>query len=345
MTQRSADERRVRRAALEVGVAVGLASLALVAVIGMIAVTLLVTRSRAEGHPDRRDDRGQVVPWSERVIDVDAALPAVLALCGAAVLVLAVVAWFVARRATRPLSEALRVQRDFVADASHELRTPLTTLSSRIQLAQHHLSRQAEESGETEGRLAADLAAMRRDATVMDDVLTDLLVAAETAGVTAPGGVECEVSGAVEDVMALLEPRARECGVHLRAAAPPGLRVAADPTALTRALLALGDNAVRHSPPDATVTFAAQGSGAVVHLRVQDQGSGIDVADPERLFERFVRAEGSARGFGLGLALVRDIAARFGGRVRVESTSASGTVMLLELPAAEPGGDGSRSRV
>ena len=70
-------------------------------------------------------------------------------------------------------------------------------------------------------------------------------------------------------------------------------------------------------------------------LRVSDHGPGIG-GDPERLFRRFARDDdGTARqGYGLGLALARDVANRYGGSVAVESSSPSGTTMLLSFPLA-----------
>jgi signal transduction histidine kinase len=73
-----------------------------------------------------------------------------------------------------------------------------------------------------------------------------------------------------------------------------------------------------------------------VQLRVSDHGPGIDQADAERIFDRFARSRetGDRRGFGLGLALVRDVVARHGGSVTIESTSPAGTTFLVRLPSA-----------
>ena len=70
-------------------------------------------------------------------------------------------------------------------------------------------------------------------------------------------------------------------------------------------------------------------------IRVSDHGPGIG-GDPERLFRRFARDDdGTAhQGYGLGLALARDVANRYGGSVAVESSSPSGTTMLLSFPLA-----------
>lgn len=324
MTTNSDDRDRasIQRAATRVGVVVALASAGVVGLIAMVIVAVVLRSSREEPDdgPMRGDDH-----WSERVVDVGAVVGPVVVLAAVGVAALGLIAWWAAGRAARPMAKALAVQRAFVADASHELRTPLTTLTSRIQLAQHRAQRG--------GDVAGALVAMRRDADVMNDVLTDLLLAAETSR-TAPNA-NASVTQAVSDAVALLEPQATEREVSVRQQVEWNLRAGADPVALTRAIVALLDNAIRHSPAGATVVIDAHRAGGWIELRVSDQGGGIPDGAAERVFERFARVDdgaGPGRHFGLGLALVRDITMRFGGSVRVEQTSPSGTTFLVVLP-------------
>ncbi len=76
------------------------------------------------------------------------------------------------------------------------------------------------------------------------------------------------------------------------------------------------------------VTSAA--AGAEVHLRVRDQGQGVE--DVERLFEPYYTTK--AKGTGLGLLIARQIVEEHGGRIAVESRVGHGTVVLIALPAA-----------
>ncbi|GAB3602696.1 sensor histidine kinase [Microbacterium aureliae] len=319
------DRARVRRSALRVAVWVGAASAAIVGLITVATVSVLFATSRPDGRPPREGGRPP-----GRVIDLDDVVPVAIALGVLGVLALGVIAWFAAARAARPLAEALAVQRAFVADASHELRTPLTTLTSRIQLAEHR----AERGGDVAGALAD----LRRDAAAMDGVLTDLLLSAESA---ASGGADrdaaADVAASASATVAVVGPGAAERGVTLRVESPEGLVAAAEPAALTRALIALADNAVRYSPAGGTVLVTARSAPGRVEVRVCDEGPGITGIPMDRLFDRFARADGGTegggrRGFGLGLALVRDIATRSGGSVEVERTSSAGTVFLLTLP-------------
>jgi len=321
----AADRARVQRSALRSGLWVGLASAAVVTAVTATIVAALVSVSR----PDRRgpvgDPRGEGP--GDRILDLDDVLPLVIALGAIGVVILGFIAWYASRRAAQPLADALGVQRAFVADASHELRTPLTTLNSRIQLAEHRLR-----NGDDVGGVLHE---MRHDARVMDAVLTDLLLAAETAGVrTDDASAEAEVAEAFEDAVRTIGPRGADRGIRIVTDAEPALRVAAEPTALARALIALLDNAVRHSPDGAEVALTARAAGREVGIRVADAGGGLIGIDPERVFERFARSSASKQGegFGLGLALVRDVAARFSGTIAVEHTSPTGTTFLLTLP-------------
>lgn len=320
----AADRRRVQKAAFSVGMWVAAASAIVIALGVGVLVAIILLRARVE-----RDEHGTAFPGGHRglgddlVVDVDRLLPWVVGLGILGVIVLSLIAWFAARRAVRPLGEALRLQRNFVADASHELRTPLTTLTSRIQIAQRRLARG--------GDVAEALDQLRSDADTMNDMLTDLLMAAE-------GKVDstavCQVGEAVDAAVARLQPLADDSEVVLEVFSTDRVVRMPLPT-LTRILIAVIDNAIQHSPAGAVVTIAAAAARDDVEIRVSDHGSGITPADAERIFERFARGSetGRRRGFGLGLALVRDVLTRYAGRIEVESTSPGGTTFVIALPS------------
>lgn len=320
------DSRRVRKAAVSVGLYVGIASAVIIAAgVGILVAVILLT-SRPEGAEHGTPTGTGTGPRDDLVVDADKVLPAVIVLGVIGVVLLGLVAWFAARRSVRPLELALRQQRNFVADASHELRTPLTTLTSRIQVLQrrHQRGQSIEES----------IAELRRDAAMMNDVLNDLLLAAEEgATITAdPTSVTAAVRSAVSAVGAIAD----ESQVELRIEAPEDVAVSLPSVTLTRVVLALVDNAVQHSPSGSTVTVSVMRDGTTAAIRVIDQGQGITGIDIDRVFDRFARSSesGRRRGFGLGLSLVRDVAVRAGGSVAVEQSSETGTTFLLRLPIA-----------
>ena len=255
-----------------------------------------------------------------------------------------------ARRATRPLAEALERQRRFVADASHELRTPLSRLAMRAELLTREL-RPAPATGPTASdptatgptaagddhaaaaRRDADL--LLRDAQTMSEVLNDLLVSAQLR-VNPAGGTPVDVAALVTEVVAADQVRADLADISLTAAGPStggeGTTVLGSPTALRRALGALVDNALAHTPPGGTVQLTTTTDGHRVRVSVRDDGEGLDPDRLEELLRPFGRGHDDRRRFGLGLALVRDVLEAHGGTLGVESSPGHGANWIISLP-------------
>ncbi|WP_459723515.1 sensor histidine kinase [Actinophytocola sp. KF-1] len=259
-----------------------------------------------------------------------ARLASALVLTGGFGLVLAAVAGMaLARRAVRPMATALAVQRQFVSDASHELRTPLTLLSTRVQLLRRHLR---------SAGVAEDLLD-EADGTVADTrhltaILDDLLLAADPG---TGGAVPFDLAALTADVVNTHRAGKPIDGVALTISRPDTpVPVRGAPTAVHRAVTALLDNAIRHATTTVTVTVATEGRNAV--LDVTDDGPGIDPDILPRLFDRFTttrqpRGSGSERRrYGLGLALVSDIAARHGGDVGAADVPGGGARLRMTLP-------------
>ncbi|GAA2445529.1 sensor histidine kinase [Agromyces soli] len=319
----AADRSRVRAAAVRVGLLVGTSSAAVL--VAGVAVLLVVLNTSAR---PEREHGGPPHPDSDRfVVDLDHVVWWLVGLGVAGAVLMAAIGWLVARSAVRPLATALAGQRRFVADASHELRTPLTAISARVQLLQRRLDR-----GEPIDELVRLL---RRDVDVMDAVLAELLLLAEGGHAEIPDGGADPVDCA-RDAMALLEPVASEHGVRLTLAPTVGAGAEIPAPTLIRLITVLLDNAVQHAPQGSAVEVALASVGDTVEIRVRDHGPGVALEDAERIFERFARSgeHGRRRGFGLGLALAREGAERFGGSVELTSSSAAGSTFTLRLPRA-----------
>ncbi len=296
-----------------------------------------------------RGDRAYVAVYDVRLHrDEEGRLIAATAVAGAlGVLLAAVTGLFAGRRAVRPLAEALALQRQFVADASHELRTPLAVISTRAQMVRRHLGPDADPTSR------AEVDQLVSDTRAMADVVSDLLLSAQLEGATA-ATESVDLAGVADDVVTSLRPYAADAGVTL---VPPsvtdGLVVVGVATGLRRAVLALVDNAIAHSPSGASVEVVVSRTGlsgagagasldlgvpepAPVEVRVEvvDHGSGVDPADVERLSRRFARArdDGAARRVGLGLALVTQVVQAHGGRLEVTETAGGGATFAVVVP-------------
>lgn len=255
-----------------------------------------------------------------------------MVLCGAMGLVLAagVGAWL-GNRAAAPMAAALALQRRFVADAGHELRTPLTLLSTRAQLLRRRLQR------EGDLRMMAEADDLVADSAHLAAILEDLLLAADPrVGPLGPSAVD--LAAVAREVVASAAPNAAARSIELHG--PPERQAASvrgTPVALRRAVTALTDNALQHARHTVSVTVSVREDAAV--LEVADDGPGIDPDIAARLFERFTstghtRPDGT-RSYGLGLALVSEIAARHNGQVTVDNRPGSGATLRLTLPAAD----------
>ena len=224
------------------------------------------------------------------------------------------------------LAAARTRQRDFVADAAHELRSPLANMRTQLEVAQR-----LDGAGGTDWPAVADdlLLDTERLARLVDDLL---LLARADAAVPAPRGEPVELAGLLAEVAARYRTARVPVSVRLDAAGPQW--TLGDPDAVTRMLTNLVDNAVRHARRRVVLGLTPGGL-----VTVTDDGPGIAAEERERVFDRFTRLDDArARdggGAGLGLAIVRELARRHGGTVRL-ADAAPGVRAELRLPAAVP---------
>lgn len=257
-------------------------------------------------------------------------LTGVLLGVGAVGLVLSAFAGTVlARRAVRPLSDALTLQRSFVADASHELRTPLTLLSTRAQILRRSLVAHG-----ADATVLVDADGVVSDAARMTDVVDELLVAADpwTDSELAPVELVPLCVGIIDSARDYA--KSHEVNLVLEHRQDDAVTTNGNAVGLRRAVLAILDNAIEHTPSSGTVTMSVGRQGRQAVIDVSDTGPGIAPAEIERVFDRFHSGyqKASRRSYGLGLALAREVVTRNGGRLTVETTSQQGTTFRVWLP-------------
>jgi two-component system sensor histidine kinase KdpD len=121
----------------------------------------------------------------------------------------------------------------------------------------------------------------------------------------------------------------------LRATVPP---VRADAVLLQRVVVNLLDNALRHSPPDASVRISTSAFGDRVELRVVDRGPGVPVERRDEIMVAFQRLgdTDNGTGLGLGLALSKGFVEAMGGTLALDDTPGGGLTMVVGLPVAGP---------
>lgn len=225
------------------------------------------------------------------------------------------------RRERERLEEADRLRRTFLASLAHDFRTPLTVITGRLALL-------AQDNPDARDALTA--------AQRLDRMMTDLVgVARIEAGSLAPVMESLDLIDAIgQAVDGLTAPQ----GLSIQRNVPADLPfVTGDPVLLHHIMSNLIDNALRHATT--TATLDARQAGETVLFSVSDDGPGVPEAERDRIFERFVRLEGSDRtsGSGLGLAIVKGFADAMGMAVSVDAAPPSGTCFTLAMPIAVKG--------
>jgi NtrC-family two-component system sensor histidine kinase KinB len=230
------------------------------------------------------------------------------------------------------LREVSRLKTEFIGVASHELRTPVTSLLLSAQLLQEGAAGPLSEAQQE------IVAAQREDLARLDQLLRDLLDISRLEDGATPPRFESvpplELVDAAHDSVA---SQAQAKGMRLQIEAAPGLpRVRADRAQVTRVLINLLGNALRHTPAESQVGIEARREGERVLFRVSDTGAGIPAEYLPRIFDRFVQVPGATRGgAGLGLSIAQTIIKAHGGEISVESTVGKGSTFSFSLSAAK----------
>lgn len=223
----------------------------------------------------------------------------------------------------REMAAVDRMRTDLVANVSHELRTPLSALAARLE----NLVDGVEEP--TPALLEAMREQTRRLGRLVDQLL-DLSRLESGAVVLRREAVD--VRSLLESVAAEARLSAPERAIEV--VAPDDLQVSADPDRLHQVVANLVANSIRHAP-GSPVTLDGAAQGDHVALAVHDAGPGI--AHPDRVFERFWRADGASTtgGAGLGLAIASWIVDLHDGDIRVDDHGPPGCHVVVCIPVPE----------
>jgi len=215
-------------------------------------------------------------------------------------------------KAADRIERLVSAHRALLANASHELRSPVTRLRMAIDLYEKP------QDGEARAEILQNLGEI-------DQLVDEILLASRLDHVQRLENPERV------DLMALT---AEECARHGIEAAGQPAEIMGDARLLTRLVRNLILNAMRHGRPPVEVEVQAVGNK--VRLVVRDHGDGLPKGEEDRVFEPFYRPSGrseAAGGWGLGLALVRQIAEHHGGTVRHEARNGGGACFVAEFPA------------
>ncbi len=244
-------------------------------------------------------------------------------------------------RALSVMHGSLRRQEDarraFVATASHELRTPLTLLQGMLELLDEDLRSGRVDREDALEQIAGAQEQLRRLENLASDLLDLSRLDAEAPLRSEP----IELGELARAVAAEFELRAADAGLTLDVVPPIApCWGRGDPGAVAQIVRILIDNALRFAPAEVPIQVVAAYHGEWATVEVADAGPGVPAAERELIFERFQRGSetGGESGFGLGLAIGRELAERLGGRLTLLNTDAPGARFRLELPIELPAG-------
>jgi two-component system sensor histidine kinase ResE len=231
-----------------------------------------------------------------------------------------------------------KLRKDFVANVSHELRTPLSMMQGYSEALVDDIVANPEERQE--------LAQIIHDESLrMGRLVNDLLdLARMEAGHVELYVTNMNIEPIVSKTIRKFSNLAKEQSIHLlEDINTTEHQYEVDADRMEQILTNLIDNAIRHTPKEGTVKVSLKEDKELVHLAIQDTGSGIPEEDLPFVFERFYKAdkartrgkgEGKA-GTGIGLSIVKHLVEAHGGQIHAHSKVGEGTTFSIQLPSSE----------
>ena len=239
-------------------------------------------------------------------------------------------AWLI-YRTTRREMELVRLKSDFVSNVSHELRTPLALIRMFAETLEMKRVKTEKKKIEYYRTILLETERLTR---LVNNILNFSRMEADRRQYHFR---LIDLNAVVRNVLDVYEYQLQSKGfskvVELKSALP---LINADDEALAEALHNIVDNAIKYSSEEKLVKVETGLRGGDVFVEVQDRGIGIPVEYHNKIFEKFYRVSGglvhTAKGSGLGLALVRHIVQAHSGTVEVESSLGNGSIFRIVLP-------------
>lgn len=237
--------------------------------------------------------------------------------------------WLLAGKTLRPIEKVHEDQRQFIADASHELRTPITALKTSLEV---FLLQKKQTIKEARTLVSGSLVEVESLQYLVDKLLRLTLYQGSRRQVTMS---TFSIDKLVKKSTKTIVPLALEKGLTLQVVGEAG-EIQADKEKIHELLTILLENAVKYTQ-EGQVSVAVTTSKKYLTLAVRDTGTGISKKDQACVFKRFYRADQSrtysgTHGFGLGLAVAKEIVDMHQGSIQLDSKVGRGSVFTVTLP-------------
>lgn len=251
----------------------------------------------------------------------------------AGVFIAALLGYLIAGRSLKPVKAAYASKQEFLANAAHELKTPLSV----ILLSTETLEGEISPEYSFQKQVVSDI---EDEAQKMNHLVSQLLFLSRTDSQSISDTYEYfNISEMIEKEITAYNKIARTKGVVLTHLITPGLKVKGDRKQLISVISILLDNAIKYSKENGSVDVTLEKSHDAknqgIKLTVKDTGIGMPEAELKHIFERFYRLESSRSketgGYGLGLAIAKEIVDQHKGSIQVDSLEKVGTTFIVYI--------------
>ena len=253
-----------------------------------------------------------------------------LVLNGSILFLSGVLGYMLAGKTLNPIKEMVDGQNRFISDASHELRTPLTTMKSSFEV---YLREKNKTTAEANLLIKEGL----EEVNNLNKLADSLLQLAQYKKPSEKIKFEhLNVKDLFNEVVRRIEPLAKRKKITFDYQVK-NFRVMGNKYSLIDLFSIILDNAIKYSPKNSQVKIKTKEREGTVEISISDHGAGIETKDLPYIFDRFYRADTArsknlTNGYGLGLAIAREITQKHRGSIKVLQTSNKGTTFAIYLP-------------
>lgn len=238
--------------------------------------------------------------------------------------------YWLARRTLDPIEKALDAQSRFASDASHELRTPLAAIQTENEVALRNKSLTKTE--------AIDLLKSNLEEVGKLKMLSEGLLRLAAGNGRLENSQPIKLKPLLETAAARYQKAANAKKIRIIITAGDQT-VIGDRNSLIELFSVFIDNAIKYSPARKDIKVGVKRQGNKVAIKIEDKGIGIKQTEMPYIFERFYQTEASRHkdqpgGYGLGLAIAKNIVEAHRGHIQVSSVQGKKTAFTVFLPSS-----------
>lgn len=240
-------------------------------------------------------------------------------------LILTIVNFFISNIALKPVSEAWEKQKQFIQDASHDLKTPLTVILANNNILLTHQEETVEKQKDW-------INSTLEEATHMKALIDAMLESAKTENMKNNLVLsELNLSDITMSLVLQYEPIAFEKEIIIDSDIDSNVICQSNETSFHRLLSILVDNAIKYGKKNSSIKLSLKNNKKNYVLKINNQGDIIPNEDINHIFERFYRSEKArnSEGYGLGLAIAKNLAEALNGKISCESNIDDGTTFTV----------------